>query len=38
MGDFLLNALCGKVKEDREAHEDVDKELLEKMRPLMETN
>ena len=34
-----FNALCGKAnKEDREAHEDVDKELLEKMRPLMETN
>lgn len=28
-----FNALCGKAKEDREVHEDVDKKLLEKWDP-----
>ena len=33
-----FNTLCGMVKEDREENEDADKELLEKLRPLMKTN
>lgn len=33
-----FNALCGMAKEDREEHKEVCKELLETIRPLMETN
>ena len=36
-GIWQFNDLCKKIKEDREAHGNADKELLEKMRSMMAT-